>query len=971
MKERKVIAFAEGIVTTPSSGKDGELKDCVNLIPVNGELRNIEEPKGSGDYMYNAEDNLLYVHKVLTGERHLIYLSGGDAIYWKTPGEEDNQQLVVRLDNDENVIKVSSMNNVLIVLTDKDLLYFLWKDNAYSAFDTAAGRQLDLRFGLVGEQETSQDGQRIVVTIDSGTVTGYWYNEDNNNVVLGQMHDFVQSAHEHNKFVYPFFVRYALKTKSGQYICPSTPALMIPNTQQAPCPFIDGDNLVFDGDYYARAKFNVRAFVGQLYFKIANSSAAFADIIDSIKDVVDSVVIAVTPPVYTYNDGATETQKKEDMGLMLAPEQYIPTYNGTTDPRGNFGVYSAPESDPDDLKYRKQFGSVVLNEQNVEKYYIVNLAKVDMDAQMKKSDVFRIVKEIPLAEFETMIEEQEVGKFRSVDIDYGYLASLDARPRLNDDPITLQEYLPKTMFEYNSRLHLANVKRSLFYGYPPLLMQGVCDYVLNVPIATRYYAEVEIAKNGESHYVVSECGIAGDGLHWFCYPDRDATSARIFKVQYVQSHGEDRITAIATLPLKEHDTLNCAYWVNELKEMPFFDLMPIGGIDHSIVPGQDGTPLPQKQTSNLFEPHTVLGSETFDPTVLSSDNVINVGKGEIKAVSAISLPISEPFGKTPMVCFCTDGVWGLSLKDDGRFAADQQLSGDILMDGTEPVQSDKAVFFVTEQGLKAFTGGVPELLSGKMEQKVEYGNGSNGSNGANVIFDFLNDVCKAGTKLMWDYAHDFLHIFPDVDVTVWIPTELNPLPSNPTTGQLMYLTEDVTITDTDPVTGDSLSVTYTAGLYKYGTSWQKTTLYEYVYNVRSGQWARKGNRWAPGGIVQAYPVTYLQKVGVTQLYTTERNRENGVPKSGTAVTREEPFGDAAAMKQLIDMRILHLFSNSTSQARVSIQVSNDRYNWYTLTSLRAHSWKWYRFVLTTNMANEEAVQGILAEYETRRMNKLR
>lgn len=924
MKERKVITFAGGIVTTPSSGKDGEMKDCVNVMPVGGELRNVEEIKEQTGYqLRSAADTLLYVHKVLSGEEHVIYEEGGD-VFWKLPEETDQstQHVAVRLDNDEDVVTVSSMNNVLIILTNKQLLYCLWKDGGYHPFDTTKGRDLDLRFGLVGvvEEDNSGDDEKINFSEfvrDNTHVRDYTPTSENDNVLFGLMHKFVQDKEENNKFVYPFLVRYALKTKDGRYICPSSPALLVPNTQQAPCPYVKSQYDSRSSFPYGDKQLFVRAFCGNLYYAVGNKYDELEAIKAAISDVVDSVVIAVTPPLYTYNDGASETQRRSSIHARYAPtsgddpsgrrtryEQTMPEYN--------FGIYSHPGTHTvfpgggdayTELEFRRYSGSVVMNvadpQQDQDVFYTIILPKVSFNEQLNRSDVFRIVAEIKLEDLRAQGGETD---YRPVVMSDGRLASLDGLLRLDDDPISLSSYYAKALFEYNSRLHLGNLDRTLWRGHYPDMMQGICEKdEQGQDVRLQYKAVVEVVKNNESHFVECGYGYGGYKLYWFYYPDKDAVRAKIYRRESDGSSYE--ITGVVELYLEKHDTLNGAYWFDNLNEMKFQD-----------VPEGSDVPTPEAKTSIVYEPHTILGSEPFNPTIFASDNVINVGKGEIMAVSAISLPISEPFGKTPMVCFCTDGVWGLSLKDDGRFAAEQQLSGDILQDGTVPVQSDKAVFFLTEQGLKAFTGGVPLLVSGRMNEKVEY---SEGEPQSTVVFNFLEDVCKPGTKMMWDYAHNFLHIFP----------------------------------------GDFEA--------------EPTSAYRYIYNVATGQFARKIDGWMPGGIVQSYPIAYLQKQGNVHLYTTERNRDDVTLKSGKAVTREEPFGNATMMKTLTDMRVLKMLTGSTSTTTVSVEVSNDRLHWYRLTSLRSHSWKWYRFALQTSMVDGDSVQGIIVEYETRRGNKMR
>ncbi len=60
--EQQDISLSYGIHRSPSIGNEGELSECVNLIPKNGELVNIQPPKELGITLPEGSV-LMYVHR--------------------------------------------------------------------------------------------------------------------------------------------------------------------------------------------------------------------------------------------------------------------------------------------------------------------------------------------------------------------------------------------------------------------------------------------------------------------------------------------------------------------------------------------------------------------------------------------------------------------------------------------------------------------------------------------------------------------------------------------------------------------------------------------------------------------------------------------------------------------------------------------------------------------------------------------
>ena len=115
------------------------------------------------------------------------------------------------------------------------------------------------------------------------------YNDSNYTAIAAVINKFVaEQATNKDKFIYPFFIRYALRLSDGSHARISEPILMIPNSGYAPfISFNEGDKKLY-----------LYAFIADLQCLFLNS------IEEKWKDIVSGVDVFVSEQVYPYNQGA-------------------------------------------------------------------------------------------------------------------------------------------------------------------------------------------------------------------------------------------------------------------------------------------------------------------------------------------------------------------------------------------------------------------------------------------------------------------------------------------------------------------------------------------------------------------------------------------------------------------------------------------------------------------------------------------
>lgn len=94
--ERKNISLSYGIHRSPSIGADGELSECVNLIPKNGELTSVLPPKDTG-IMLDEGELLLFVHTTSRYKNYIYAVGNTIKAFSITDGERKDYPLYMSL----------------------------------------------------------------------------------------------------------------------------------------------------------------------------------------------------------------------------------------------------------------------------------------------------------------------------------------------------------------------------------------------------------------------------------------------------------------------------------------------------------------------------------------------------------------------------------------------------------------------------------------------------------------------------------------------------------------------------------------------------------------------------------------------------------------------------------------------------------------------------------------------------------
>ena len=1067
----KNISLNRGIVRTPGySQSEGELSECINLIPRGGELVNILPPYPTGVTPIAGTEVFLAVHRVSPEniDHFIVFFSG--ALHWRT----DTSRRTYLLSTTQADIKsIQPIGNILCITTTSGIHYFLWKDGAYVDLEDA-DFNLDIQFGIkssLKQDQTTIDDARLEQISDSsgnyyhwqkrtelnpnattasittaqdsglspaagrhtymvklevpdgmkGYVVGVWvYYPGSNDIaeeyygksgestlvfttglkevdgqqvpprgitifvqrdnyraqyrvmskvalyladtsastsapdefiltgaeegIMALANGMVAREAEDNRFVMPFFARYGVKLTTGQIINLSAPCYLVPNALYAPTISFHTANV---NNVLVEGYFRGTLYSAELYYVIDDNG--MLDKLRELEDIVESVVVMITPPVYLYD------QALKPGGLSEAKVRRTNTFRNYIPASGSdaavwtgaksWGVnYNSSYTLDDGIKFDTPTDAYMLllptggearvRSANYGGSINTSTNQYDTAIEQRRFDALStwyIVAEIPLKAL------NDDAEWKKVALEKGALAALYAQQSTDGytqftDTATSNTRLVGTngVFSYNNRLFYLGGTERKRYDWNPVRMNGFVpdgsdtgawrpyssktssDEPLNVYM---YFSE-------SSYYLYSipfRNGSLWHKANFIAFPDPSIIMTSTFKVD------NDFV-------MRSHNIANMA--------VGFFDeaadSIPRSGAERTY--------------PDTTYPNKLYMSYANQPLALDRNAALTFS-GEIRAMSVVTKALTQgQFGKFPLYVFTSDGIWMLEINDEGAIRFSNPVSRDVITAGTQPLQTDDAIFFITEQGLKRVVGQEVTLVS-----------------------EPVHGFNPRGSKL---------HINQEYSIFKW---------------HAELLAQDDTVDFVKALQSARLLYDYTQQLIHVyiGTSTH------YVYSKSDNAWAQQilisgGTDYEPEvmanptGIIPAYPLSYVQyqnsRLSALCQYSAQTKNVNDLdtaPQRGLffagrialALTRPITLEDPTTMAALMDFRLIKQDTGRHySMMRpwaTAIFGSRDGAYWHHITSLKRGSYKYFRFLILTNMTDNESVQGLTIAYQPRRTNRLR
>lgn len=526
--------------------------------------------------------------------------------------------------------------------------------------------------------------KEFIITTDPVVIT---FNKslENFNAIMTTCNRFIASCHTDDKFIFPFYVRYALVLYDGTEAQVSPPILMIPNYKKIPF-------LPYRFTYTSGSDITVHAFAvacGLRMHILPNELSSWSDIVSGVN-------IYATSPLFTYNQAATYEEWSSNMNISQTDSIPLETLYSVSSEKGSFVGKSITE------RYNTFVG-------NLPNSYVDIPIKPDDDIHksLHANQVYRKIKSYTIDEIIRLTsDDKEV--VVDIELEKGTLNSINSLPEFSGTSYVFNKMYPSDIFSYNNRLIVSTNSERMFEGYDPCELNGYYDD------GSRGVYSVDVyVKNKKNDAIVKTVKINRlrpyIPIYWFYYPNSNAFKAVISR--WVYNDGKYQRNGQREIKLIPHDYLPGAYW-QQFQELTFtdeaFEEMDDSQIKEYLQPLSESV-------------SKIQVSEVNNPFVFNPANTVTIGFGEILALSAAVRALSQgQFGQFPLYAFSTEGVWALEVSSTGTFSAKQPVTRDVCINADGITQLDNAVLFPTDRGIMLISGSQTQCISESINSEYPF-----------------------------------------------------------------------------------------------------------------------------------------------------------------------------------------------------------------------------------------------------------
>lgn len=881
MNKQQQLTFHKGITCSPSDAvcDDNELRNCENMVYDNGEYRPIQAP---ADFMQCSThgtshiESILFVHKTSTQENYIVLLDQERELAWGTRTNKvyvGGGMLGVTVQSEDD-LQIEAVGNILIVKNGMSITYHPWNGTKY--MDGEDKIPVPKAMFDIG----TDDGCATQVDFTNGVMDIEWWPENFadlgfsgnkeavRNSVIGAYLEVKDAAHKSKGFVNPFAVRFALELYDGSIIYQSAPVLMFPSVKH---------NCFWRWNGGSSWSVRMRYFFPKMKLEEAYPKGW--------EELVRGIKVYVSREVEIY-DWSNWTQTPAFRSVQYAINTGDDQNNFLNDDM-NGQYHPVPQSETPDLHspvqchvldWQRLFGDIM--RELAENGVFYELCTIRIDDLTKTQD--------------------EEGNFLSYkDLRSYYdsfrLPNIEVQQTMaNDEFYSLAATSSRFMSTYNQRLILGGLRRTSFTGFS----QFSGHY--REPASPWHITIVTYLKiNGESKRVRRDVDSNEIYGIWFYFPD-----PRAYKIE-VYEDMSSYFRLLESADLAQHPSLNGAFAFSS--EVRVLGNRMAGEVEQ--IGRMETDDMDEITTFTEDLPAEFAISEVNNPFVFLATGYAKIGSGEINGLSNYTTALSQgQFGQYPLIVFSTDGIWAVSLNQEGTFATVDPMSRDVCNNPKSITQTDGAVFFSSEKGLMvAFENKVQcvsEQLNGKSDKPFA---------------EFLK-----GALIAYDYRDSLLWIIRKDKDFAWI-----------------YNTKTSTFStyDIDPEEEFVKNV-----INKYPDCLlQFTSADQQHNNVRS----------------------LLERPNIN-----DDDSENTY--DGLIETRPMKLENGLALKSIMRLRNICQMNSDASVVLHIEGSNDLSDNWTELHTLRNAPWKYYRFrFVFSHMLATDRFAGTMLVTQERRTNKLR
>lgn len=984
-----------GISRTPSDRMtaDGGCAESLNVYLDNDELAPIIVPEDISSLLgfpETAQADKIFIHKTANYENYIVVNeNNGSSVKFI---HDEKLEPIVYLEPGEKIIDISSIGNTLIISTDKQTRYSLYKNNRYLTFD---GGFPKIRFDFVNIDILSTGNDSTLNTAHNrasfqltkwpdvvlGTEENAYRVESESGIqLLTQINEEYQNLLDKNAamgaFSAPFFLMYGIRLYDGSIVNLSAPIMLgsafFYKDEKKDLPL----NIRVLKEVNAE---NDRAFDYTVSVNLCNPfKIGVYKYIDNIdlslwKDIIASVDVFISPTVNLFPDRMQ---------------------------RAKWG--------DNEVSAGVTYKTIVLDPINSEN-------KQNIEQAILGASTFNLIKSYTLQE----IKNAAGGDVEVITSDLTQ-EKIALNESLYSQSINYGNVSLGNMSTYNSRVISSQGYQLLSRGLPTLNGQHAHSGAAEYSYAFKYYVNtastgelISISEDIESgnQYISPKNGrylnqqgqtsSVIDGIcepfTWLSFPDSRCEYIEILKKNtdgtgWIE-HSRIKMSPHPFLPNVSYAFIGLG---TALADIQYGDL-DTGGYPDDMKEFDRNT---ESRREDLL--NKVLVSDVNNPFVYPASGRVTFDS-KVLSFAIATTPLSQgQFGQFPLYVFTEDGVWAMETAADGSFVSSKPLSRDVCVNPDSITAIDNAVVFVTEKGVMLLRGSKVVNISPYMNGR-HYAIDStamsiiNAQEGFCKYQDTLSDKTPfmafakkasvaydyAGQRLIFICEDEKYQYIYKLDTQTWHKTAheanlvraINSYPDCQIQGHVDYFKKTIRVTYNHTLESDEpylieliqqylpdVSDNMAEHFLRQADEIDVTKYDDETIDLLAEALSDESVLIESGeGIIKATKIYNLS--------TILDPSEHQYTEKGIIATRPFDLGEPDVLKTITDVRIRGQFARGA--VKFILLGSIDGINFRVISTLRGKSWKLFRIIVLADLDATERISWIDVQYETRLTNKLR
>lgn len=636
---------------SPRNTQNGECLRVVNLRKSNGSLISV---KGHPIELVLADADriLLYVH-TCNDRKHYISQKGktlyheSDVSVLTGSVERINKEILTL---NEDLSSITSIGTTLVITTTSTIYYILHQESGYKVLGNKPPIPT-IRFN-------DKYIEKEAIYVDAATFNGKMMStnhellNDFTNIFMGTFYKLRDRAYENYHFIQPYIVRYALRLYDGSHTLPSPPVLL---------GYSGYNDLV------------------------STHSAHFS--YDSSTDTSTMRMFSMTLNAYGLEYTIDRCQLSDWRDIVTGIDIFVSKEINLTEDRCiDYGSFE--NITDNDVVYR--FKMPLTNPLSIEK-------------AARDESLFYKLYSIELESIQERTTVEIKHDIRPDNIIYQPLLKVDASGFYSIGAIK--------SYVYNGRLHLADITRRYYEGYPLNLFTHTQDTGSVNAIA--YIRTTINQPDGSCKNVLSYTSIPYFDYKLsalLSYPDSNATAMEIG----IRHNGYEYYKKF---PLKSVDNENRATYVN-----PLLEPIDVYGWERTLITTGNLEDFPTRSENFTYRTRNeMIVSELNNPFFFPSELSFNISKGIIVGMASTTIALSQgQYGEFPLYVFTSEGIWCMQQGEgDVCYARCTLIDNASIDTDTSIITTEKNIIYRSGDNLLSLNGSESTVLLPLSELKQE------------------------------------------------------------------------------------------------------------------------------------------------------------------------------------------------------------------------------------------------------------